>query len=247
MHKAEYDAFAKEYQESKQLPFRTYAEQPLLLSLIGDVAGRSVLDLGCGEGIYARKLKALGAATVVGVDLSREMIALARAAEAASPLGIEYHVGDAGAVGCLGRFDLVVGSYLLNYAQSREQLEQFCRTIRQNLAHGGRFVGMNDNPANDLSSYSGYRKYGFVKSAPSPRREGDPVTYTMYLPDGASFTFDNFYLAPHTYEGAFAATGFRTFNWHRPTVTPAGIAALGEAHWQEFLHDPPVVGVEAEG
>lgn len=49
MKKSEYDAFAKEYQDSKQLPFRTYAEQPLLFELIGNVAGKAVLDLGCGE------------------------------------------------------------------------------------------------------------------------------------------------------------------------------------------------------
>ena len=66
MKKSEYDAFAKEYQDSKQLPFRTYAEQPLLFELIGNVAGKAVLDLGCGEGIYSRKLKSIGAATVVG-------------------------------------------------------------------------------------------------------------------------------------------------------------------------------------
>src|SRR4051812_47359938 len=110
MKPAEYDAFAKEYQESKQLPFRTFAEQPLLFELIGDLAGKSVLDLGCGEGIYARKMRGQGAASVVGVDLSGEMVALARAAERERPLGITYRVADASAAGRLGAFDLVVGS-----------------------------------------------------------------------------------------------------------------------------------------
>jgi predicted RNA methylase len=85
MKRAEYDAFAKEYQDSKQLPFRTYAEQPLLVELIGDVKDKAVLDLGCGEGIYARKIKAMGAKTVVGVDISSEMIELANAAEKKMP------------------------------------------------------------------------------------------------------------------------------------------------------------------
>jgi SAM-dependent methyltransferase len=242
---AEYDTFAKEYQESKQLPFRTYAEQPLLFELIGEVRGKSVLDLGCGEGIYARKMKALGATTVVGVDLSSEMVALAKKAEEATPLGIEYHVADASAVGRLGGFDLVVGSYILNYARDRTHLEAFCRTIRSNLKPGGRFVGMNDNPANDPAHYAGFRKYGFTKTSAMPRKEGNPVTYTMFLPDGTSFSFDNFFLAPKTYDEVFTATGFQAMRWRTPRVTPGGVQALGEAYWREFLEDPPVIGIEA--
>jgi SAM-dependent methyltransferase len=242
---AEYDAFAKEYQESKQLPFRTYAEQPLLLDLIGNVDGKVVLDLGCGEGIYARKIKELGAKTVIGVDISGEMVALARASEKKNPLGIEYHVGDASTVGQLGQFDLVLGSYILNYARSLEHLEAFCRMIHINLKPDGRFVGLNDNPANDPDHYAGYRKYGFVKSSPDPRREGDPVTYTMFLPDGSSFSFDNFYLAPETYQKAFDAVGFKSMRWRRPKVMAAGVSSLGEPYWREFLMDPPVIGIEA--
>jgi ubiquinone/menaquinone biosynthesis C-methylase UbiE len=245
MKRAEYDAFAKEYQDSKQLPFRTYAEQPLLVELIGDVKDKAVLDLGCGEGIYARKIKAMGAKTVVGVDISSEMIELAKAAEKKNPLGIEYHVGDASAIACLGEFDLVLGSYILNYARSLAHLEDFCRVIHQNLKPDGRFVGMNDNPANDPGHYAGYRKYGFVKSSPNPRREGDPVTYSMFLPDGSNFSFDNFYLAPETYQKAFDSVGFTSLRWRRPQVTAAGIKSLGEGYWHEFLEDPPVIGIEA--
>ncbi|MEI6397237.1 MAG: class I SAM-dependent methyltransferase [Pseudomonadota bacterium] len=245
MKKSEYDAFAKEYQESKQLPFRTYAEQPLLVELIGDVKGKAVLDLGCGEGIYARKIKELGAKTVVGVDLSSEMIALARTSETKNPLGIEYYVGDASTVGLLGQFDLVVGSYILNYARSFAHLEAFCRVIHQNLKPDGRFVGMNDNPANNPEHYTSYRKYGFVKSSPQPRSEGDTVTYTMFLPDGSSFSFDNFYLAPETYQKAFDSVGFTSMKWRPPKVMEAGLRSLGEPYWHEFLADPPVIGVEA--
>ncbi len=245
MKKSEYDAFAKEYQDSKQLPFRTYAEQPLLFELIGNVTGKAVLDLGCGEGIYSRKLKAIGAATVVGIDLSSEMIALAKASEQESPLGIDYHVGDGSSIGYLGQFDLVVGSYILNYSRSRAHLEAFCRVIHLNLKPGGRFIGLNDNPANDPDHYDGFRKYGFVKSSPKPRREGDPVTYTMFLPDGSSFSFDNFYLDPETYQKAFSATGFSSMRWVNPVVTEGGVKAFGEGYWQEFRDDPPVVGIEA--
>ena len=42
--------------------------QPQLLKHIGDIAGQSVLDAGCGEGYLARVLAARGA-QVTGIDL----------------------------------------------------------------------------------------------------------------------------------------------------------------------------------
>jgi malonyl-CoA O-methyltransferase len=55
-------------------------EQAALLTLLPPVAGRLVLDAGCGTGRYMRLLAALGA-RVVGVDLSHAMASRARAGE----------------------------------------------------------------------------------------------------------------------------------------------------------------------
>jgi 2-polyprenyl-3-methyl-5-hydroxy-6-metoxy-1,4-benzoquinol methylase len=188
-----YDSIAKEYQDSKSLPFRLYVEEHTLFSLIGDIHGLKVLDLACGEGIYARKLKRRGAEAVTGVDISAEMIRLARAQEDAEPLGLRYAVMDAAAVEGLGSFDVVVGAYLLNYAKSRDELRAFASSIFRSLKSGGRFVAFNDNPANDPKDFARYRKYGFEKKCGSGddkvRREGDPITYTLFNPDGRVFSF----------------------------------------------------------
>jgi 2-polyprenyl-3-methyl-5-hydroxy-6-metoxy-1,4-benzoquinol methylase len=57
------------------------------------VRGARVLDVACGHGRTSRGLACLGAG-VVGVDISVELVAAARAREAARPLGIRYHVAD---------------------------------------------------------------------------------------------------------------------------------------------------------
>ncbi len=44
---------------------------PTVAALMGEVAGRRICDLACGQGRVARHLAALGA-HVVGIDLSRE-------------------------------------------------------------------------------------------------------------------------------------------------------------------------------
>jgi SAM-dependent methyltransferase len=72
--------------------------------------GHATLDLGCGEGRFARALAAAGH-HVVGVDVSPELVELARAAD---PDG-EYHLGDAEALPFEdGAFDLVVAFNVLS-------------------------------------------------------------------------------------------------------------------------------------
>src|SRR5262249_23606328 len=57
----------------------TAFELPSLLSLLPDLSGSRVLDLGCGAGQLAHYLAEQGAAEVIGVDLSERMLELARA------------------------------------------------------------------------------------------------------------------------------------------------------------------------
>ena len=62
-----------------------------MLRAVGDVAGRHVVDLGCGEGRFCRLLAGRGAAHVLGVDLCRPLL---EAAEAARTSDRERYVRD---------------------------------------------------------------------------------------------------------------------------------------------------------
>ena len=73
-----YDFIAEQYKRAKLQPWRAHVEAFTLLGVIGDLAGKKVVDLACGEGFYSRILREHGAASVTGVDLSERMIALAR-------------------------------------------------------------------------------------------------------------------------------------------------------------------------
>ena len=240
-----HDTIAGEHRESKRLPFRLHVEEHTLRRLLGDLRGREVLDLACGEGNWTRQIRAQGAARALGVDVSRAMIELAREEERRNPMGCEYRVGDVAGTLAGESFDVVVGCYLLNYARSAEQLLGFCRAIHASLRPGGRFIGFNDNPWNPPARYGDYRKYGFLKWSPPGRREGDPVAYTLYNPDGSEFTFDNFYLSPSTYERAFAEAGFSDFSWRGPWLSDEGRAAFPPGYWDAYLASPPMVGIEA--
>lgn len=67
---------------------------PGLLELAGDVRGRTICDLACGQGWFARELARRGA-RVTGIDLADRLLVLARQYEEQEPQGIIYQQDDA--------------------------------------------------------------------------------------------------------------------------------------------------------
>jgi ubiquinone/menaquinone biosynthesis C-methylase UbiE len=214
-----------------------------LFKLLGEPAGKSVLDLACGEGFHTRVLRQKGAARVVGVDISAAMIGLAREAEAHAPLGIEYIVADVKELALGETFDVVFAAYLLNYAQTERELLQMCQAIAGHLRPGGRFITVNNNPDYTGRSDS-MRKYGFERHT-NDRHEGAPVTWQFFLDDNI-FAITNYYLSVAAHERALKAVGMQNIAWHLPEVAPLGVAESGEEHWRGFLEHPPVIFLECE-
>ena len=237
-----YDPLVALYEKSKQLPYRLL-EQHTYLSLIGEVAGKAILDLGCGSGFYTKQFKQRGAAQVVGVDLALKMIESARAAEASEPLGIEYRVADVAALGKIGEFDLVVASYLLNCLPTQAYLSQVCQTIAANLKPGGRFVTLNDNVQQAPETYAICERYGFMKSIAQPLQEGTPILLSFVL-EGQPFSFNNYHFSRTTYECALQSAGFKSIQWHQPLLSSTAIQQYSRDFWSAFLEHVPLLVIE---
>lgn len=237
-----YDPIAEQYRDSKQLPFREHLERHTLFQLLGDVRGKTVLDMACGEGFYTRLLKRAGASEVTGVDISGQMIRLAEDQETRHPLGCRYVQADAAALQAEGPVDLVVAMYLFNYARNAEQLARFCRACHDPLRPGGCLVGVNDNVRNVPPGTASLTKYGLERSCPDPAAEGDAIRYTITNADGRRFRFDNFYLTPETYRTVFRKAGFREFRWVDLWLSPS---QRGNVFWDDFLSNPPTAAFTA--
>lgn len=240
----DYDAIADQYRRSKLTPWRRYIEEYTFFQTIGDVTGLSVLDLACGEGFYSRLVRLRGASRVVGVDLSAEMIRLARANEEEMPLGIEYLAADALGFRSPEQFDVVIAAYLLNYADTEDKLLGMCRTIAAALKEGGRFVTVNNNPSQSPDRFEATRPYGFIKSAAGVLRPGAPISYTIYLEDGQAFCFDNYHLSAAAHERALEAAGLSQVEWVQPRLSPEWNGASD--YWDPFFVDPAVVFLRCE-
>jgi len=240
---AQYDAIAEHYRRSKSSPLRTYVEAYTFLNLIGDVGGKRILDLACGEGFYSRRLKKLGAARVVGVDVSAEMIRLAEEREREDPLGVEYTCADARDLGDLGQFDIVVAAYLLHYAPNETDLERMCRNIARHLPAAGRFVTLNENPGQPVERYAGYEQYGFNKTADMPHEDGSRITYRM-VAGRELFSFYAHYFLRETYQQALTRAGFGKVEWRALELDPVGTEERGADYWREYMGNPPIVALE---
>ena len=74
-----------------------------------DLRGKSVLDIGCGDGRYATEMKRRGAARVVAIDTSEGSLALARETASAHGAEIDFRRMAVYELGALGeRFDVVL-------------------------------------------------------------------------------------------------------------------------------------------
>ena len=186
-----------------------------MLDSLGNVGGKSAIDIGCGEGRFSRLLSHLGA-SVTGVDLTEALIARARAMST----GEAYILGDAENLNDVESesFDIAV-SYivLVDLLDYRSAINAAYRVLRP----GGRFVVCNIHPMR--SSVPG----GWIK-------QGDtklfyPVdNYTDEGPREFNWfgrTFVNMHYALSSYISAFLDAGFTLRALHEPTPSEEQLAA----------------------
>ncbi|NEB78299.1 class I SAM-dependent methyltransferase [Streptomyces sp. SID14478] len=236
----QYDGIGEAFEGFKSLPLIRYGEVPSFLGMVGDVRGRSVLDVACGTGFYSREFKRRGAADVLGVDISGEMIAAARASEQHEPLGVRYEVGDVAELPLAQRrFDLAVGVQCLNYAPDIAALERMCRAVHQNLLPGGEFFVFAQRPdyrfdCPDLD------KYGFRCEPTGEEAEAGPRVRVTALLDPRPISIVSTVPRREIYEKSLTTAGFRDVEWVPLQVSEAGIRAFGEDFWADVLAHPPL-------
>ncbi|MBF6215212.1 class I SAM-dependent methyltransferase [Nocardia puris] len=148
---AQYDVFADEYLEHARDGFyNAHYDRPACLALLGDVAGRDVLDAACGPGLYAEELAARGA-RVSGFDQSARMVELSRERVP----GGNFRVHDLGEPldwVADSSVDAVLLALVLEYVDDRVAM---LRELRRVLRPDGALVLSRPHPTGDWLRHGG--------------------------------------------------------------------------------------------
>lgn len=118
-------------------------EEPRLRSLLGDVRGKSMLDLGCGTGRHALWLASAGA-RVTAVDFSAGMLEKAKAKPGAENIGFVVHDLTTPLPWPAASFDRIVCGLVLDHISN---LPSFFREVRRILRPCGVAVLSTVHPA----------------------------------------------------------------------------------------------------
>jgi 2-polyprenyl-3-methyl-5-hydroxy-6-metoxy-1,4-benzoquinol methylase len=151
------------------------SEWPSFRSLIPDIHGAKVLDLGCGFGWLCRWARENGAEQVLGVDVSRNM--LAKAEGFPHDPAINYQQVDLETLQLSpNTYKVVLSSLTLHYL---EHLPELVAQVYHALCPGGSFIFSVEHPV-----YTSPRNPKFIKNS-----EGNDVwQLDAYLHEGPRTT-----------------------------------------------------------
>lgn len=117
---------------------------PVILEILGDVNGKSILDAGCGDGYLSRKLAELGA-QVTGVECSEKMLGYAVKEQNRRPLQIEYHHASCASLPFLkaATYDIVVTNNVIQDVEDYlSAFQEFSRLLKK----GGIYLHIENHP-----------------------------------------------------------------------------------------------------
>ncbi len=204
----DYDSFAEAYSaENETSLINAYYARPAILALAGEVAGRRILDAGCGSGPLFAALRDRGA-LMAGFDASSKMVELARrrlgdgadlqVADLDSPLPYPD-----------GAFDDVVACLVLHYL---EDWGPPLAELRRVLTPGGRLIVAVDHPFAivGLQREAGHKTDYFATS--------NRTEEWIFGSQTAQMSFWNRPL--HAMTDAFTAAGFRISVISEPDPLP---------------------------
>lgn len=232
--------------------YRDELNNPAMFAILGDISGKKILDLACGEG-YNTRIMARKGAHVTGVDFSQEMIGLAIKEEERERLGIDYHISDAGNLCAFDNdtFDMCTCFMAL---QDINPYEDAVREVARVLKKGGRFVFVIPHPCfekrvidNQVIGGWEYTDDRSVENALYYKvdRYFDTKSYTIkWEMERLEHHFETtaFHRTLTDYADALCAAGLMISQLKEPTATERGIKEYG---MEETLRIPQSIVIEA--
>ena len=146
-----YNKAAKQYHEHLRNPktnfYHKYIEKQAMISILKSVVkNKDVLDLGCGSGVFTKKVYSMGTKSMVGLDISEGLINIAKKENPR----IKFYIGNASKTPFKNsQFDLITSSLMIQYLKN---LEPAFKEVSRILKKGGFFIFSISHPLVGLLS-----------------------------------------------------------------------------------------------
>jgi len=148
--RSSYDKSAEEYHNSLLNPetnfYHKQIEKPAMISFLKNIVrNKEVLDLGCGSGIFTKKIASWNS-NVVGLDFSSKLINIAKRENPE----IKFYIGNASKTPFKNsQFDIVTSSLMAHYFKN---LRLLFKEVSRILKRKGIFVFSISHPLSGLLS-----------------------------------------------------------------------------------------------
>lgn len=215
-------------------PSKKYAHFPSALKMLGDIKGKRVLDIGCGNGTLDRMMVKAGA-EVIGYDASEEQIANAMKMEVEGSK-IQYQIAGPETFKSETKFDKAASVLVLMYARDKIQLQAFFQSAFDNLKEDAPFASVFFNPE--------YKRLGQELYNRRFSKTEDGRIKVEFFNNQNSETFPAYFsdFSKADYEEAAKAAGFKELEWIKVGIDEEGRKKMGEEFWQGYEEDCPYIG-----
>ncbi|HSX41004.1 MAG TPA: class I SAM-dependent methyltransferase [Candidatus Saccharimonadales bacterium] len=115
--------------------------RPHVFELLGDLKGKSVVDIGCGDGYVSRYVATHGAFKTIGIDVKESVVQEAKKLEEKEKLGIEYYVGSATKLSMVDDKSMDLALSILVYVHfNSEEMDEATKEAARVLKPNGVFL-----------------------------------------------------------------------------------------------------------
>ena len=206
-------------------------EIPALFSMMPDLKGKRVLDLGCGFGEHCKQFVDNGAEKVVGIDISSKMLEVAKQ-ENSDPKIVYVNMPMEDIARLNESFDIVVSSLALHYV---EDFAGVVRSIYSLLETEGVFIFSQEHPL--VTCHCGGNRW--TKDENGEKKHVNLSNYGVEGQRQAKWFVDNVKVYHRTFSNivnTLLEAGFSIEHMIEPLPTPELLESYPE--YKDLFHKP---------
>ena len=204
-----YDEISEKYRQSESVSQRKNVIKGKFEQFLEIKKPHSLLDLGCGSGVFAIIAKQTGVEKVIGVDSSSAQIKIAKDRTESLNLEIEYLIQDITFLEVGQKFDVISSIFGFCYASSRQILRKQLESAHIHLKMNGNIFAVVSHPQHPTRDWGeSYRVY-----AQNTLRDGLKLKCDFLIDGEVVATDYKFYWTKQTWEKTLEDIGYNDISW----------------------------------